>query len=167
MEQVNQLSHQAFVARFGDVVEQSSWVADAAAHRRPFADVTAMHLAFEEVLNAADVAQQLDVICAHPDLAGRAALAGDVAAASEQEQQSAGLDKLRPKELREFTELNEAYRQRFGFPFIYAVRGAHKYDILDAFRRRLQNSSEAEQAEALRQISRIIAFRLEDALGNA
>jgi OHCU decarboxylase len=107
---------------------------------------------------------QRALILAHPDLAGRLALARQVTADSLKEQGSAGLDSLTSDELASFTQLNERYKSRFGFPFIMAVKGATKAQILSAFETRLENETDVEFAEALRQIERIAALRLADRL---
>ena len=108
--------------------------------------------------------QKRALIEAHPDLAGKLALAKSLTADSTREQASAGLDRLTPEELRQFTELNDAYRARFGFPFIMAVKGQSKADILAAFRARLANDADAERTAALAEIDRIAALRLKDIL---
>ena len=104
------------------------------------------------------------LIKAHPDLAGKLALAKTLTPNSTDEQASAGLDHLTPDELRKFAELNDAYRVRFGFPFIIAVKGKNKADILAAFQRRLTNDADAETRTALAEIDRIAALRLKDIL---
>ena len=108
--------------------------------------------------------QKRSLILSHPDLAGKLALAGTLTVDSTQEQASAGLDRLSPDELARFTKLNDAYRARFGFPFIVAVKGKSKSDILAAFERRLANDADAETRTALAEIDRIAALRLEDIL---
>jgi allantoinase len=104
------------------------------------------------------------LIEAHPDLAGRLALARTLTADSTREQASAGLDRLTPDELSQFTELNAAYREKFGFPFIMAVKGKSKADIAAAFRARLANHAGAERTTALAEIDKIAALRLKDIL---
>ena len=99
-----------------------------------------------------------------PDLAGRLALAKGLTADSTKEQGSAGLDRLTPQELARFTELNDAYKAKFGFPFIMAVKGATKDDILGAFERRIGHGPDEEFAEALTQIEKIALLRLRDRL---
>jgi urate oxidase len=108
--------------------------------------------------------ERLGVLTAHPDLAGKLAQARRLTSASTSEQASAGLDALTDEEKRKFTELNEAYVGKFGFPFIIAVRGLTKADILAAFERRLKNGSEEEFATACRQVERIALLRLRDLL---
>jgi len=162
LEQVNTLSREAFVEAFGDIAEHSPWVAERAARRRPFADREAMAGAFIDAIFDAGDAEKLALVRAHPDLAGRAAVAGEIAEESKREQAGAGLDKLTAEEFARFTELNDAYRARFQFPFILAVKGASKHQILESFRKRLGSDPEAELAMAIRQVARIVTFRIED-----
>lgn len=151
-----------FVARFSDVAEHAPWVAERAQTRRPFASVEAMSAAFQTVVREAPGAERLRLIRAHPDLAGRAAIAGDLAEASRKEQAGAGLDRLTPEEFARFTDLNARYRSRFGIPFIFAVKGATKHQILASFAERLGNDRDTEHATALEQVCRIIGFRIAD-----
>jgi 2-oxo-4-hydroxy-4-carboxy-5-ureidoimidazoline decarboxylase len=162
IEQVNALSRDAFVEAFGDVAEHSPWVAERAAKRRPYADREAMAGAFIDTIFDAGDAERLALVRAHPDLAGRAAVAGEIAEDSKREQAGAGLDRLTPEEFVRFNELNDAYRARFQFPFILAVKGATKHQILEAFERRINKDPEAELAMAIRQVARIVTFRIED-----
>lgn len=159
---VNAMDGPAFVAAFGDVAEHSPWVAERAAAQRPFASKSEMAEAFGDEVREAGPAEKLALLRAHPDLAGRAALAGEIAAESRREQAGAGLDTLTPLEFARFTALNESYKARFGFPFILAVRGADKQTILDAFAERIEREPEAEMAMAVSQVTRIIGFRIED-----
>jgi 2-oxo-4-hydroxy-4-carboxy-5-ureidoimidazoline decarboxylase len=108
--------------------------------------------------------QKRALIEAHPDLASRLALAKTLTAESTREQASAGLDRLTPDELRQFSELNDVYRARFSFPFIMAVKGKSTAEILTAFRGRLANDADAETKTALAEIDRIAALRLKDIL---
>ena len=158
LDQVNALPPGRFVEAFGDVAEHSSWVAESAAHQRPFASRQAMIDAFVAALKNSSAESQRTVIRAHPDLATRARLTVD----STREQLRAGLDALSPLELTRFNSLNTRYRQRFGFPFIFAVRGATKHQILDSFEHRMDCTPDAEFATALDQVCRIIGFRIED-----
>lgn len=159
---VNALSPADFVARFGDVAEHSPWVAEGAAALRPFASREAMIEAFTAAVDAAPAESRLALIRAHPDLAGKAARSGVIAEDSKREQAGAGLDTLTDDEFARFTALNTRYREKFGFPFILAVKGAGKATILEAFETRLPNDPATEFAAALAQISRIFRFRLED-----
>ncbi|TCT12507.1 2-oxo-4-hydroxy-4-carboxy-5-ureidoimidazoline decarboxylase [Tepidamorphus gemmatus] len=165
ISEVNTMPGEAFVAAFGGIAEHSDWVATIAERRRPYADRDDMVAAFEQAVRVADRETQLDLLNAHPDLAGRAAIAGDIGADSRSEQAGAGLDSLTAAEFDRFTDLNARYRERFGFPFILAVRGATKHDILAAFERRIDNDPDAEFATAIEQVCRIMRFRLEDRVG--
>jgi 2-oxo-4-hydroxy-4-carboxy-5-ureidoimidazoline decarboxylase len=160
IEELGALDQAGFVAALGDVYEHSPWVAARAFAARPFADRQALAAAMAAVVEAASEAEQLALLRAHPDLAGRAAIAGELTPDSRDEQKGAGLDRLTAAEHARFTRLNSAYRERFGFPFILAVKGADKATILQAFEQRLGNTRDAERAEALRQVHRIAGFRL-------
>ncbi|SHN18685.1 2-oxo-4-hydroxy-4-carboxy-5-ureidoimidazoline decarboxylase [Roseibium suaedae] len=162
LDDINKMDESTFAATFGHVAEHSPWVAREAHSLGPFADRQALIKAFEAGMRGAPHDAQLALVRAHPDLAGKAALAGKLEEASRTEQAGAGLDRLTAEELARFTQLNGAYLERFGFPFIFAVKGADKHMILSAFEERLQNSVEAEFEIALVQISRIFRFRLED-----
>lgn len=161
IDAINALSPADFAATFGDIAEHSPWVATGAATRRPFANREAMIGAFDAAMRAADEAHQLALIRAHPDLAGRAAIAGELTVDSTAEQKGAGLDTLTAAEFERFTSLNTRYKAKYHFPFIFAVKGATKDMILAAFEARLKNSEKAEFEMALTQIARIFRFRLE------
>ena len=158
LAEVNAMDMRSFAMAFGDVAEHSPWIAKAAAAMRPYVTCEAMIAAFEQALRAASPEMQLMLIRAHPDLAGRVKLTND----SEREQQGAGLDTLSADEFTRFTALNDAYKARFGFPFIFAVKGATKHQILESFEKRIHNSHDDEFAMALTQVMRIFRFRLED-----
>ncbi len=162
LDQVNALDRDDFVAVFGDVAEHSPWVAEHAAIRRPFIDREAMAEAFIDAIFDAGEAEKLALVRAHPDLAGRTAVSGHLAEESKREQAGAGLDKLTAEEFARFTELNDAYRARFQFPFILAVKGADRHQILQSFQKRIGSDPEAELAMAIRQVARIVTFRIED-----
>ena len=162
---VNAMPQTAFAEIFGNVAEHSPWVAERAAARRPFASREAMAAAGAAAILSAAPADQLALLRAHPDLAGRAAIAGDLTAASRSEQAGAGLDRLTPDEHARFLALNAAYTEKFGFPFILAVRGADKRTILAAFEARIGHSAEAEFATAIEQVCRIVRFRLAALVG--
>lgn len=156
------LSRADFVARFGGVYEHSPWVAEAVWDGGGVADrVEALAEAMRAVVEAAPEAARLALLHAHPDLAGRLALAGKLTADSSAEQAAAGLDRCTPEELVAFQSLNTAYRARFGFPFIVAVRGLTRQAILDRFGERLGNSAATEFRTALDEVHRIARLRLE------
>ena len=154
----------AFRARFGHVAEHSPWVAEEAFTRGPFASDDAVVDAFAAVIRGATRERRLALVRAHPDLAGRAAVAGELTADSAREQASAGLDRMTPDEFARFGRLNDAYRARFGFPFVICVREHTRASILDAYERRLGNDAEAELDTAAAEVAKIVALRLRDAL---
>ena len=155
---VNTLSSDAFEQAFGEIAEHSPWVARGALVARPFTNHETMIEAFVSAVMKADHAAQLALLCAHPDLATRAKLTQD----STKEQAGAGLDTLGAAEFAHFTELNNAYKAKNGFPFIFAVKGATKHQILAGFEARVHNPQSTELQTALQQVCRIIRFRLED-----
>lgn len=166
----SQCSLEAFVQHYGDVYEHSPWVAEATwqhglseSHDAPDALAELMGL----MLQQATPEQQIDVIQAHPDLAGKAALAGELTQDSTNEQAGAGLDQCSPEEFARFEQLNAAYKEKFGFPFVIAVKGLDRYDILAAFEERLENGLAQERETAIKQIIRIASFRLRARAGEA
>ncbi len=154
---VNQMSAAEFVAEFGGIAEHSQWVAEAAMAKRPFASIAAMIASFQNAVLGASKAAQLTLLNAHPDLATRAKLTQD----STNEQKGAGLDQLSKAEFEHFTALNNAYKAKNNFPFIFAVKGATKEQILAGFEQRIENDRDAEFKTALNQVCKIISFRLE------
>lgn len=158
-EEVMALPDGAFVERFGFLFEHSPWVVERAAARRPFED---LHAGLMQVVTDASAAERLALICAHPELAGKAAIDRTLTAASAQEQASAGLDRLTEAEFDRFHALNAAYRERFGFPFVICVRRTDKAGILAAMERRLANDRETEVVAALAEVGEIVRLRLED-----
>lgn len=159
---LNRLDREAFVALLGGVYEHSPWVAERSFAQQPFAAVDALLQAMRTTLAVASHDEQLALIRAHPDLAGKAAMRGELTAESTREQAGAGLGQLTPDEFARFTDFNECYKTRFGFPFIMAVKNATKYQIINGFEQRIDNTPEAEFATALEQINRIAAFRIAD-----
>ena len=151
-----------FVSALGRLFEHSPWVVARAYGAGPFADGEALIAAAAAVLAAAPRAELLALIRAHPELAGKAVLAGALTEASASEQKSAGLDRLTAAEFARFHALNDAYRARFDFPFIICVRMHDKASILAALETRLAHGADAEIAAALREITRIAGLRLSD-----
>jgi 2-oxo-4-hydroxy-4-carboxy-5-ureidoimidazoline decarboxylase len=158
LDEINRLSEAAFVARYGVLFEHSPWVVERAAGRRPFDD---LHAGLMAVVEAASREDQLRLIRAHPELAGKAAIARELTAASQAEQASAGLDRLTPGEFASFHALNAAYKQRFGFPFVICVRRTDKAGILAAMAQRLTAGPDDEVGTAIREIGEIVRLRLE------
>ncbi len=151
-----------FIARYGAIYEHSPWVAERVAGLVESPDdVSALADLMADCVDNAAPEQQLALIRAHPDLAGKAQVAGELTADSATEQASAGLDRCTPEEFQRFHELNQAYHDRFGFPFVMAVRGSSRREILDAFERRLRNEYDLEFETALIEIHKIARLRLE------
>ena len=167
MDRINKLDQPAFTATFGGVYEHSPWIAKAAWTQRPFADATALLEAMKKVVDQSSEAQQMKLICAHPDLAGKLAQAGELTAHSTEEQHAAGLDYLTDEERTRFTELNEAYKATFQFPFIICAKEHSKEEILHLFEKRLNHTVETERNEALHQIHRIARLRVTTILEEA
>ena len=158
LAELNAMDRAGFVAAVGWVFEHSPWVAERAWPHRPFATLAALHGTMSEAVARASRAEQTALIRAHPDLGTRARMS----TASAGEQSGAGLDRLTPDEFERLRRLNSAYREKFGFPFLYAVRGSTRHDILAALESRVAGEPEAERAAALEQICRIAQFRLEE-----
>lgn len=158
ISQLNALSCEQFVAAIGWIFEHSPWVAERVWPQRPFRDLKHMHDVMTGEVERASRDEQLALLRAHPDLGERARMSQ----ASAGEQAGAGLDQLIPEEYERLQELNAAYREKFGFPFLYAVKGSTKYDILRALEQRLSRRAEEEFREALNQVYRIAWFRLEE-----
>ena len=158
------MNRENFIERFGGVFEHSPWVAEGAWDAGPGGKTDSagdLHARMCAVLRSAPRGRQLGVLNAHPDLAGRLAVAGRLTADSTAEQASAGLDKCSPAEFDRLQALNEAYRAKFGFPFIMAVKGRTRAEIIRAFENRMNNDAETEFATALGQVERIALLRLE------
>lgn len=155
---ITDLSDDAFIARFGFLFEHSPWVVERAARRRPFAD---LHAGLMKVVADASEEDQLALVRAHPELAGKAAIDRSLTPESSAEQASVGLDRLTEVEFERFHTLNATYRARFGFPFVICVRLTDKAGILAAMERRLRNDPAVEFATALAEIGQIVRLRLE------
>ncbi|MBT5047860.1 MAG: 2-oxo-4-hydroxy-4-carboxy-5-ureidoimidazoline decarboxylase [Rhodospirillaceae bacterium] len=160
LRDLNEGDQSQFIDALGDVFEHSPWLVERASAGRPFGTRSALLAALLEIMTAASEDEKLALIRAHPDLAGKAARAGDLTDHSISEQASAGLDRLSDDEFDRFNQLNDAYKEAFGFPFIIAVRDHHKESILAAFESRLTNSTAQEIDEAIRNISRIVSLRV-------
>ena len=153
----------AFMQLFGGVYEHSPWVAEGVWRdglRERHDDVDGLAAAMAEVVNATNMTKRMALIKAHPDLAGRAAIAGELTAESSSEQASAGIDQCTPAEFERFTKLNTHYKRRFGMPFIIAVRGSTRHDILAAFEQRIDNDPSTEFTHAMNEIHKIARLRL-------
>jgi 2-oxo-4-hydroxy-4-carboxy-5-ureidoimidazoline decarboxylase len=151
LDALNAMDQPTFTAAVGWVFEHSSWVAERAWPSRPFADIAALHREMVRQVDVASPEEQLALLRAHPDLGTRA----ELTRASASEQAAFDFDQR-------FIELNKSYRDKFGFPFLYAVKGSTKHDILHALELRLPSDRDAEFAEALQQVYKIAAFRLQE-----
>lgn len=167
LAELNGAEKSGFIATLGDIYEHAPWVAERVWARRPFANIAALHAAMMAAVRSASAPERLSLISGHPDLAGTAALAGTMTTESKAEQASAGLDRLSAEEFAHFHQLNNAYRQKFAFPFIICVRRHSKDSILREFERRLHNDAASEQETALAEIFRITALRLDQRVETA
>jgi 2-oxo-4-hydroxy-4-carboxy-5-ureidoimidazoline decarboxylase len=155
---LNALDRPRFIETLGWVFEGSPWVAERAWNRRPFENLDVLHAAMADEVASASTDEQRALLSAHPDLGTRLRMSE----ASTREQAGAALDELSEDEYNRLQELNTAYRCKFEFPFLFAVKGSTKHQILQALEARLPRTTDEECAEALRQVSRIARFRLED-----
>jgi OHCU decarboxylase len=159
---LNELGQGDFVQLIGPVFEHSPWIAEETWPKRPFAAPQTLHQCLCDTVVSSSQERQLALIRAHPDLVGKAALAGTLTTASTQEQASAGLGKLSPEEIASFQRYNQHYREKFGFPFVICARLNKKAAILAGFEVRLKNSREQEIETALAEIFKIAQLRLFD-----
>lgn len=157
---LNRMALPAFAAAIGDVFELAPWVAEAVHARRPFASVSDLHVAMMAAVRGVPRDAQVAFLGQHPDLAGKAARAGDVTDESKREQKSAGLDTLSVEEFARFHRLNDAYKAKFGFPFIVCVRRHTRDSILEQFEGRLPSDANEELATALQEVFFITRLRL-------
>ena len=151
----------SFTALLGAVFEKSPWVAAGAWKNHPFENIETLHESMVNAVKCSSLNQQLELLRAHPELAGQEARAGALTTASESEQTGAGLKSLTAAEMIRITELNDAYNRRFGHPFIIAVGKRDKKGIFSAFEQRLSNDAATELATALDEVFTIARLRLE------
>jgi len=166
MAHLNGLSQPEFVSIIGPVFENSPWIAESTWPKGPFADMADLHRALCAIVNQASEDKQLELILAHPDLAGKAALARTLSSESTHEQRSAGLDQLTPEEMASFQKNNQAYWNKFRFPFIICARLNKREAILRSFPIRLGHSRDEEIKTALEEIGKIAYLRLSDTVEN-
>ncbi|MEZ5477516.1 MAG: 2-oxo-4-hydroxy-4-carboxy-5-ureidoimidazoline decarboxylase [Thiolinea sp.] len=158
------MNQAGFVARFGGVYEHSPWIAEQvwqAGLDKTQDHPAGLSAAMQQVVAAASHEQLMALICAHPDLAGKAAVQGELTAESSAEQSGAGINQCTPEEFERFQHYNAAYQAKFGFPFIMAVKGSNRHQILAAFEERLQHDATTEFNRALAEINKIARFRLD------
>lgn len=161
LDEVNTLPPDAFLETFASIYEHSPWVAEAVVSDRPFDSLNALSRHMQAAVETASHDKKLSLLRAHPELAGKAAIDGTLTQASKQEQASAGLDRMLADEFQALTEMNAAYNDRFGFPFIICVRQTTKAGILAALENRLNNTVEHEFETALGEVYKIALLRLE------
>lgn len=157
---LNQTDIEEFAAVLGDIFEHTPAIASQAWQERPFTDIADLHSKMANVVLNMTPAEKLALIQAHPDLGSKTKMAE----ASVQEQAGVGLDRLSPADYARFTALNTAYRQKFGFPFVIAVKNLSVADILSAFAKRIENSPSVEMQQAIAEIIQIARFRLDKAI---
>ena len=167
LDALNSAPRAEFISHLGEIFEHAPWVAEQASGARPFTTVQALHDAMVRAVSTAPAGKKIEFLRGHPDLAGKAARAGTIAAASVSEQLGLGLDRLSDAEFEEFERLNAAYQEKFGFPFVICVRRQTRDAVLAAFRRRLRNMPETELAAAIEEIGHITRLRLTDAVQGA
>ena len=166
LETINQSSEIEFVETLGSIFEHSPWVAEAVYRELPFASTESLHSAMVAAMRSASEASQLALLRAHPELAGKEANKGTLTAESTREQAGAGLDQCSADELRQIQQLNREYRERFEFPFIIAVTGLNKHQVIAAMQHRIGNAPNTEFDAALAQVEKIAKIRI-DALIDA
>lgn len=159
---LNRATRHDFVARLGGIFEHSAWVAEAAWEARPFADVAALHAAMVDAMRAASHQRQLALLRAHPELAGRAMVAGTLTADSTNEQTRSGLTACSPEELALLKDLNTRYNMKFGWPFIAAVKHMDRAGIIRLFSERLESPAADEFEACLANIEKITRWRLDE-----
>jgi 2-oxo-4-hydroxy-4-carboxy-5-ureidoimidazoline decarboxylase len=164
ISELNALTSADFIDYLADIYEHSPWVAECASHQRPFADISQLAAKMQQCVRDASPVAQMTLIRAHPELAGKLAISGNLTTASQAEQSAAGLNHCSAAEFASLSQLNAAYQLKFGFPFIIAVRGLNRSQIIDALTQRMTHTPAQEIAAALDEIGRIALFRLNDLL---
>jgi 2-oxo-4-hydroxy-4-carboxy-5-ureidoimidazoline decarboxylase len=166
VSELNKMEQSEFVRIVGPAFEHSPWIAEIAWKQKTFANIGALRDGLCEVIKNAGEEKQLALIRAHPDLVGRAALAGTLTRESTGEQAAAGLNTLSPEEIKLFQQYNAAYKDKFDFPFVICARLNKKEAILQGFERRIKNTKEQEIQAALEEIFKIAELRLQDLIND-
>ncbi len=161
LDEINQCSEARFVEILGGIYEHSSWVAELVLPERPFASRDALHDSMAAAARSAPDFQRMALLCSHPELAGKEASAGTLTRASRNEQAGAGLDQCSPAERERIEALNRAYRGKFDFPFIIAVSGLDRSQIIAAMQRRLDNDEAVEFDTAMDEVIKIARIRID------
>ncbi len=166
IQNINNCSATEFINTLGSIFEHSPWVAELACAGRPFDSVDSLLVKMKSLVNAASHHQRHTLICNHPELAGQEAQQDTLTTESKNEQAAAGLNNCSREELQKLRSLNKQYREKFGFPFVIAVKNLSRQDILDAMQTRLQNTKEIEFDSCIQQIGKIAEFRLKQLIEN-
>ena len=161
VDRINKLSRSEFVEIFADIFEKTKWIAEKLYNQKPFDDFKDLCSKMLGIFETAGKETQLKILRAHPDLADKVTV-NLLTSNSRSEQSNAGLDQCSEEEFNEFKNLNKSYRQKYGFPFVIAVKGKNKIDILSEFRKRILNSVDEEFNEAIIQIGKIANLRLNE-----
>jgi len=156
IDKFNKLSKPEFISIFGNVFEKTEWIAERCYDSKPYNNVNELFLKMMEIFQKTEKEKQLEILNAHPNLAIEKKLTKD----SKNEQKNASLNQCNDEEFIEFKKLNEEYKKKFGFPFIIAVKGKNKEEILNSFRQRITNNINLEFEEAKKQVKKIASFRL-------
>ena len=166
LEKVNNLSKSDFISIFENVFEKTNWIAEKAYTLKPFLDLNSLKKTFLSIYDKCSNEQYLEIFNSHPQLAIEKIWDGNLTELSEEEQLEASLDLCTKEELEEFVKLNKDYKKKFNFPFIIAVSGKNKSEILDNFRKRIKNDKNTEFKEAIRQVKKIASLRLKQINNN-
>jgi len=158
IDKFNKLSKPEFISIFGNVFEKTEWIAERCYDSKPYNNIDELFLKMMEVFENAEKEKHLEILNAHPHLAVEKKLTED----SKNEQKNASLNQCNDVEFIEFKKLNEEYKKKFGFPFIIAVKGKNKEEILNSFRQRITNNINSEFEEAKKQVMKIASFRLSE-----
>ena len=158
IDKFNKLSKTEFISTFGNIFEKTEWIAERCYESKPYNNLDQLVLKMMEIFENAEKDKQLKILNAHPDLAIEKKLTDD----SKNEQKNANLNQCTNEEFEEFKKLNEDYKKKFGFPFIIAVKGKNKEEILNSFRQRITNNINLEFEEAKKQVKKIANFRLSE-----
>ena len=158
IDKFNKLSKPEFISIFGNVFEKTEWIAERCYDSKPYNNIDELFLKMMEVFENTEKEKHLEILNAHPHLAVEKKLTED----SKNEQKNASLNQCTEKEFLEFKKLNEEYKKKFGFPFIIAVKGKNKEEILNSFRQRITNNINSEFEEAKKQVKKIASFRLSE-----
>ena len=158
---IDKLSETEFTEVFGNIFENASWIAEKLYEQKPFKDFQDLSKKMIIIFESADNENKLKILNSHPDLADKAKI-GSLTPDSNNEQSNAGLDRCTEEEFNKFKNLNAQYKNRFGFPFILAVKGRNKLEILDNFKKRVLSDKQIEFNEAIKQVKQIASLRLEE-----